>query len=112
MWRTLILAGLLAIFASTAGAATGTWEVCRGPAPAVTECRPLTTHIDPQGRQLWLRAPVLSDPDAPRTLHLVGAMSTEVWFNGAKVGANGQPGPTPAAEQPGRYHAEFTMPDA
>jgi DNA-binding LytR/AlgR family response regulator len=43
-------------------------------------------------------------------LHLAGAMSTEAWFNGVRVGANGQPGPTAASERPGRYQAEILLP--
>jgi DNA-binding LytR/AlgR family response regulator len=39
-------------------------------------------------------------------------MSTEAWFNGVRVGANGQPGPTPASERPGRYQAEIPLPAA
>ncbi len=103
----------MALLASTAhAAAIGAWEVCRGPGPAVTDCRPFQGVMDPQGRELWLMAPVA--PRGPReqgqTLHLVGAMSTEAWFNGVRVGANGQPGSTPAGERPGRYQAEIPLP--
>jgi DNA-binding LytR/AlgR family response regulator len=113
MWRSLLLAGLLALIAPAAqAAAIGPWTVCRG--PAATDCRALEGEIDPQGRELWLRAAVAprGAEDTTPTLHLVGAMSTEAWFNGVRVGANGEPGPTPAAERPGRYQADIPLPAA
>jgi DNA-binding LytR/AlgR family response regulator len=61
---------------------------------------------------MWLRAivgPRGAQDHAP-TLHLVGAMSTEAWFNGVRVGANGRPGSTAASERPGRYQADIPLP--
>ena len=113
MWRSLFIVGLLVLLAPAAQAAgIGPWQVCRGPGPVVSDCRPLHGEIDPQGRELWLRAPVgpRGPEDQAPTLHLAGAMSTEAWFNGVRVGANGQPGPTPASERPGRYQAEIPLP--
>jgi DNA-binding LytR/AlgR family response regulator len=113
MWRGLLIAVLLTMAAPMAhAAAIGPWEVCRGPGPTVTDCQPLQGAIDPQGRELWLRAPVgpRGAEDRDPTLYLAGAMSTEAWFNGVRVGANGQPGPTPARERPGRYQAEIRLP--
>ena len=111
----LILGVFAALLASRAhGAAIGAWEVCRGPAPAVTACQPLQGVMDPQGRELWLRAGVdrLTQRDQVPTLYVAGTMSTEAWFNGVRVGANGQPGPTPGSERPGRYQAEIPLPAA
>lgn len=113
MWRSFLIAGLLALLAGAAqAAAIGPWQVCRGPGPAVSGCRPLNGVLDPQGRELWLRAPV--GPGGPQdqgvALHLAGAMSTEAWFNGVRVGANGQPGSTSAAESPGHYQADIPLP--
>jgi hypothetical protein len=113
MWRTLLIAGFMALCASVAQAASvGPWQVCRGAGPAVTDCQPLDGAIDPQGRELWIRAAVgpRGSGDATPTLYLAGAMSTEVWFNGVRIGANGQPGASAAAERPGRYQAELPLP--
>src|SRR5688572_6050460 len=60
MWRTLLLGLIASLAAVSAHAAeVGRWEVCRGsPGPVLTDCRPLEGVMDPQGRELWLRAPV------------------------------------------------------
>src|SRR5689334_20920617 len=66
MWRSLVLIGLVSLLAGQAdaarGALVGAWETCSGTeapgAPALSACRPLHGVIDPQGRELWLRAPV------------------------------------------------------
>lgn len=115
MWRNLLLAGLLALVASAAQAQTGPWEVCSNFAPGavLSECRPAGDRIDPQGRELWLRAPVAPRRDAgPKALFIYGAASSEAWFNGVRIGANGQPGPTAADERPGRYEGVIPIPDA
>jgi len=115
MWRSLFIAGLLVLLAPAAQAARiGPWQICQGPGPAVTDCRLLQGVMDPQGQELWLRARV--GPRTPKeqaaTLHLAGAMSTEAWFNGVRVGANGRPGSTADRERPGRYQAEIPLPAA
>ncbi len=113
MWRTL-LAGLLALAAGAARAepSVGDWALCRGPAPAVTDCRPVSElAVDPQGRELFLRGAVRtprSDP-AQLRLHLAGAMATEAWFNGVKLGANGRPAANAADEQPGLYQTDLPI---
>jgi hypothetical protein len=43
------------------------------------------------------------------TLHVWGAMSTEAWFNGVPIGANGRPGRTAASERPGKYEAAMAI---
>src|SRR4051812_13489333 len=123
MWRTFLLAALLVIGATAAaadgGRLIGRWSVCDGapgaPTPRLTNCRPLTGRIDPQGRELWLRAPVrprTAREDGPTALYIFGAASSEAWFNGVRLGANGAPGPTAVQERPGRYEAELPIPSA
>jgi DNA-binding LytR/AlgR family response regulator len=112
MWRSFLIAALMALAATAAQAQAGPWQVCRG-GPALTDCRPAPRFIDPQGREIWLRAPVAPRKDAgPKAVFVYGAASTEAWFNGVRLGANGQPGPTAEAERPGRYQAAFPIPDA
>lgn len=114
MWRMLLLTVLLAAFANVAHAQQPAWDLCRGgPGPIVTECRPLVGKVDPQGRELWLRGDVPPRrDDGHKAMFIIGAASSEVWFNGVRLGGNGRPGATAAAEIPGRYHAEFPIPDA
>jgi len=98
-----------------AGAGTSLGGLSRGrPAgPSLADCRPLAGKIDPQGRELWLRAVIPPRKgDGHKAVFMIGAASSEVWFNGLRLGANGQPGATPQAERPGRYQAELPIPDA
>jgi DNA-binding LytR/AlgR family response regulator len=116
MWRILLLAILLSAFPATLRAQVQApdWQACRhapGDAgPAVQDCRPIDGLIDPQGRELWLRA-VVSRPagDNPNALYVVGAASSEVWLNGQRLGANGRPGASASSEIPGRYEAAFPI---
>lgn len=112
----LLLTALLVLAASAAQAAgIGGWETCRAePGPRLSDCRPVQGKIDPQGREIWIRATVAprADPSATPTLFITGAMSSEVFFNGVRVGANGQPAATAAAERPGRYESSFQLKDA
>lgn len=112
MWRRFALAVLFLLAPLAAQAQTGPWETCRsGPVPA--DCRPLTGRMDPQGREIWLRAPVQPrQGEGPKAVFVYGAASTEAWFNGVRIGANGHPGPTADLEQPGRYQAALPIPDA
>jgi hypothetical protein len=74
------------------------------------DCRPVEGVIDPQGRELWLRA-VVQRPagDGPVALYVVGVASSQAWLNGQALGANGQPGASPASEAAGRYEAAFPI---
>ncbi len=116
MWRTLIIALLLSWFATAACARDSGWETCRGRAgsngPVLSDCRPLNGVIDPQGREMWIRS-ALSAPadDRPRALHIAGIVSSEIWLNGVRLGANGRPGNSAATEVPGRYQAAFLIRD-
>lgn len=117
MWRALMIAALLLGFATVAQAQQPRWDICSGAlgpaAPALTDCRPLAGRIDPQGREIWLRGPVPPRVgDGPKAAYMIGVASSEVWFNGVRLGANGQPGPTPETERPGRYQASLPIPDA
>lgn len=114
MWRILIIAGLVLGFASVASAAEPAWRTCHGTmgpeGPILSDCRPLAGGIDPQGRELWLRATVPAPPDdRPRALHLFGIASSEAWLNGRSLGANGRPGPTARSEHPGHYQAALPI---
>ncbi|WP_339932227.1 LytTR family transcriptional regulator DNA-binding domain-containing protein [uncultured Brevundimonas sp.] len=114
MWRILIIVGLLMGLASLARAAEPAWQTCRGTAgpdgPILSDCRPLTGVIDPQGRDLWLRTTVPApDDNRPRALHVIGIASSEAWLNGRSLGANGRPAATAQAEVPGRYEAALPI---
>ena len=118
MWRILLLAILLSAFPATLSAQVQApdWQACRhvpgAMGPALTDCRPVDGVIDPQGRDLWLRA-VVSRPsgDDPVALYVVGAASSEVWLNGQRLGANGRPGASASTETPGRYEAALPISD-
>lgn len=117
MSRFLILLCLAVCLPAIARAQSLAWEVCRGSlidgAPTLADCRPLEGPIDPQGREIWIRADVPPPgDDALRALFLGGVASSEAWFNGRKLGANGRPGSNARAEIPGRYQATFTIPDS
>lgn len=117
MWRTLLIAGLLACLPTLALAQAPAWETCRGvlgPAgPMLFDCHPLAGPVDPQGRELWLRATIPTPAgDGPLALHLVGAASSEAWLNGGRLGANGRPAATARAEIPGRYVAVLPIRDS
>lgn len=112
-WWALLAAILT--FAATAARAAPIrgWEVCAGTGPAgLHDCRPVDPRVlDPQGREVWVRAivgPRRPNEVAPALL-MAGAMSAEAWFNGVRIGSNGQPGPTAAEERPGLYQAEIPI---
>lgn len=120
MWRIVLIAILLT-WLPTASRARDTspeptWLTCRaqaGPAaPILHDCRAVEDAIDPQGRALWLRS-VVHRPtgDAPTALYVFAAASSEVWFNGHRLGANGRPGGSKTTEAPGRYEAGFPIPE-
>ncbi len=94
------------------------FELCQGAltaeGPRLANCRPLADRIDPQGRLIWVRARVIAapPPTSGPSLIIAGAASSQVWFNGAPVGANGVPGASAEAERPGRYAASIPLPAA
>jgi hypothetical protein len=108
MWRTLLLAGLMAGIATLARAQEPSWRICQGglgaDGPVLTDCRPIDGVIDPQGREIWIRATVPAPIDGrPHALYVAGVASSEAWLNGQPLGANGRPGPSARLEAPGRY---------
>lgn len=118
MWRILLIVILLTVLPTTLRAQDRgpDWQACRADPgvaePVLHDCRPVAEVIDPQGRELWLRA-VVQRPigDDPVALYVVAAASSEVWLNGQRLGANGQPGGSRTTEAPGRYEAAFPIPE-
>jgi len=118
MWRILLIVILLISLPTGLRAQEQgpDWQACRAEAglavPVLHDCRPVDGVIDPQGRELWLRA-VVPRPvgDDPVALYVVGAASSEVWLNGQKLGANGRPGGSKATETAGRYETALPIPE-
>ena len=73
--------------------------------------------VDPQGRHLWVQAQLvlrsenLNGP-GPFGLQVLAKASSEVWINGAYLGANGRPAGTRNAEIPGRMDNVIYVPRA
>lgn len=72
-------------------------------------------NLDPQGRHIWvrLRLPLTNGEwqgTGPWGLMVMGKMSSEVYFNGSRIGANGLPADTPRAEEAGRIDASLFVP--
>lgn len=114
MWRTLLLTVLLASMAPLAQARELSWQTCRGVAapggPVLSDCRPIDHIVDPQGRELWLRATLAPPVDArPHAFYVAGVAASEAWLNGAPLGVNGRPGDKALNETPGRYQAVFPI---
>ena len=119
MWRIVLIAWLLVWAPARTEAHTQaqhpTWEACHGEAgvdgPVLHDCRPVEV-VDPQGRELWLRATVARpSEDGPQAFYVVGVASSEVWLNGNRLGANGQPGSSASAEVPGRFQIALPIPE-
>lgn len=121
MWRILLIAilliGLPATLRAQDEARNGqVWQSCHAEphagAPIVGDCRPVEGSIDPQGRELWLRS-VVNRPagDESAALYVVAVASSEVWFNGQRLGANGHPGASSSTEAAGRYEAAYPIPE-
>lgn len=78
---------------------------------ALRNCRPTAPHrLDPQGREIWMRARIAGTPREPMRVMVSAIASSEVWFNGVMIGRNGRPGPSAAAEEPGQMDASFLLP--
>jgi DNA-binding LytR/AlgR family response regulator len=112
MWRTFLLTIALVSLAGLAQAQS--WQACHGAAgpasPVLTDCRPLDGVVDPQGRELWIRATVAAPADTrPRAFYVGGVAASEAWLNGERLGENGRPGATARDERPGRYQAVFPI---
>ncbi|EGF90438.1 lytTr DNA-binding domain protein [Asticcacaulis biprosthecium C19] len=77
-------------------------------------CRSATiAGLDPQGRDIWVRATIDVQPtaNAPMGLYVLAKASTEAWVNGVRVGTNGRPGASKAVETPGRMDSVFYLRD-
>lgn len=83
---------------------------------AAADCETRSIHsVDPQGRHLWvrMRLPLAETPggeDGPLGLTVMGKMSSEVFINGRRIGANGQPADTRAGEIAGPIDASLFVP--
>ena len=114
MWRILILTLLLTSLSTLARAQDLSWQACHGATgaagPVLTDCRPIVGIIDPQGRELWIRATIAAPTDTkPRALYMAGVASSQAWLNGQPLGANGRPAAAAGDEVPGRYQAMFPI---
>lgn len=117
MRRILLLTIILIGFVIPARGQDISWQACHGAAgsagPLLRDCHPIQDFVDPQGRELWIRAVVGAPADArPRVLYVAGVASSEAWLNGQHLGVNGRPGATAQAEIPGRYQAIFPIREA
>mgnify|MGYP003671511404 FL=1 len=89
-----------------------------GPMPDFTaaDCTHVAlSELDPQGRQIWVRAELDWDgsqwpQDRPIGLFISGKASSTAWLNGHELGSNGRPGPDRAGERPGRMDAVLYVP--
>jgi hypothetical protein len=72
------------------------------------------TDVDPQGRALWLRARVTwNGPErGPLGVRIAAMASSEVYLNGARLGANGRPAARRTDEIAGLMDAELHLPVA
>ncbi|MBI1392705.1 MAG: hypothetical protein GC152_08195 [Alphaproteobacteria bacterium] len=79
-------------------------------------CRSSSIYrVDPQGREIWARLTVMLDAAALESgeqlgLFIAGKASSEIYVNGVRVGANGAPAATRAAEVPGLMDANIPLP--
>ncbi len=77
------------------------------------ECRAVKfSELDPQGRDIWVRAhaDVPAVAAAPMGLYISVKASSAAWINGVRLGANGVPAATKAGETPGRMDIAFPIP--
>ncbi|ESQ89851.1 hypothetical protein ABAC460_11145 [Asticcacaulis sp. AC460] len=67
-------------------------------------------ELDPQGRDVWIRATVdVAPSEEPMGLYVLAKASSEAWVNGVRVGNNGKPGASRALETPGRMDSVFYL---
>lgn len=81
-----------------------------------SDCETVSVHlVDPQGREIWIRTEIeaperVLSGRSPAGVFLSAKAASEVFLNGRRLGANGRPGATRAAEIPGRMDAVFYAP--
>lgn len=113
------VAGLIAlagpqVFAMLSHAPTATptqvWSVCAAPDP----CRPAdVSSVSLDAPVTTLTTTFVADrrtPETPLAIHVAAIASAEVWWNGARIGANGRVGQDRAHEIPGRFSAMIPVP--
>ena len=71
--------------------------------------------VDPQDRHIWMRARLNVDEtyveaNAPMALFISAKASSEIYFNGVRIGAVGRPGGSRLTEQPGRMDGHVYVP--
>ena len=94
------------------------FQVCEGGADGMisSTCEDVgILNINPQGQEIWLRAEIQVTPGAVRDTQpyaiLISAMAaSEFYWNGERVGANGQPGGDASSEVPGKMDARIYLP--
>lgn len=122
---SILLAGLVALAAGPAAAEIAmlharTVIVCPAagavpPAFDATGCAEMAAaDIDPQGRDIWVRAIIEAPPSyaavQPLGLFVSAKAASEAFLNGARLGANGAPAASAALETPGKMDAVFAIP--
>lgn len=91
-------------------APTQAWSVCAAP----EACRPVDlSNVSLDAPVTTLTTTFVADRralEAPLAIHIAAVASAEVWWNGARIGANGRVGPDRAHEIPGRFSAVIPVP--
>lgn len=72
-------------------------------------------HADPQGQQIWVETTLTVpeswlDDSGPLGFYIFAKTSSEVFFNGQRLGQNGTPGQTADSEIPGKMDITFHVP--
>lgn len=86
------------------------------PPVAADRCEPTAIdEINPQGRDIWIRAAFDAAPadieGGPKGLFIAAKASSEAYLNGVRLGANGRPAVDRQSESPGRMDAVLAIPD-
>lgn len=123
MRRLLGALGALLLHLFTPAAAemlnAGDFAICGAgsDAPPAGSARCVATTIDgidPQGRDIWVRAvintPVGYGKEGPFGLFIAAKASSEAYLNGVRLGANGTPGARRDLETPGRMDMAYPIP--
>ncbi|HEX8574038.1 MAG TPA: LytTR family DNA-binding domain-containing protein [Allosphingosinicella sp.] len=118
MKRLFLLLALLLLVPAEAAAepaiASGIIRVC----PSGGPCRPADLPtLSLEGAETVIEREVEVSPRAlplprPLMVSMIAMASSEIRWNGVRIGRNGIPGPDSASETPGRFIATFTVPAA
>lgn len=89
---------------------TPVWSLCERP----DRCQSVdVSDLSLDAPVTTLRTVFVADRAAltsPQAVHIAATASAEVWWNGERIGANGQVGPDRAREVPGRFSAVIPVP--